>query len=146
MKIEVKLDEEYLEPKVVIFTDEITEEVSALLKKLEEKEPWLLAGFRQGAAEILEPSQIFCCRAENGKIYARTEKGEYALRLRLYALEERLEKKSFVRISHSELVNLKKVKRFDFSGTGTICVELLDGSVTWVSRRYVSKIKQMLGL
>ena len=72
--------------------------------------------------------------------------GEYTLRLRLYEAEERLKPLRFVRISNSEIINLKKVRSFDLSFTGTICVILADGSKTYVSRRYVSKIKEVLGI
>ncbi|MEE3451384.1 MAG: LytTR family DNA-binding domain-containing protein, partial [Acutalibacteraceae bacterium] len=68
------------------------------------------------------------------------------LRQRLYELEEQLNKYSFVRISNSEIINLKKVRNFDLSLSGTICVTLSDGTATYVSRRYVSKIKKVLGL
>ena len=72
------------------------------------------------------------------------KKGEYFLRLRLYEAEERLNRKFFVRISQSELVNLKQVKRFDLSFTGTIGLLLSDGTTSYASRRYVAKIKQLL--
>ena len=52
----------------------------------------------------------------------------------------------FVRISNSEIVNLKKVRSIDLSFVGTICMEMTDGEVSYVSRRYVSKIKKILGL
>ena len=42
--------------------------------------------------------------------------------------------------------NLKKVKGFDLSFSGTICVTLSNGALTYVSRRYVAKIKQVLGI
>ena len=77
---------------------------------------------------------------------AVTEKGGFTLRLRLYELEERLDKKRFVRISNSEIVNLGKVRGFDLSFSGTIRVSLTNGTSTYVSRRYVSKIKTTLGL
>jgi len=51
-----------------------------------------------------------------------------------------------VRISNSEIINLRKVKAFDLSLAGTIQVSLLNGTVTYVSRRYVPKIKQVLGI
>ena len=60
--------------------------------------------------------------------------------------EERLDNSKFVRISNSEIVNLKKVKSLDLSFVGTICMELSNGTVSYVSRRYVSKIKKVLGL
>lgn len=52
----------------------------------------------------------------------------------------------FVRVSNSEIINLKKIKNFDLSLAGTICVKFLDGSTTYVSRRYVTKIKEILGI
>ena len=48
--------------------------------------------------------------------------------------------------SENEIINLKKVRGFDLSFTGTICVSLSNGTVTYVSRRYVAKIKQFLGI
>lgn len=47
---------------------------------------------------------------------------------------------------NSEIINLKKVKSFDLSFAGTVCVEFLNGTVTYVSRRYVPKIKKILGV
>lgn len=84
--------------------------------------------------------------ASSGKIFAVTHKGEYTLRLRLYEIEERLPSHQFVRISNSEIINLKKVNSFDLSYTGTICVKLANGTVTYVSRRYVAKLKKILGI
>ena len=40
----------------------------------------------------------------------------------------------------------KKFKRLDLRFVGTICMELSNGEVSYVSRRYVSKIKRVLGL
>lgn len=146
MQIEIRIDAECKEPKVIILTEKMTDEVAEILKKLSETIPHMLAGFRDDTLEILDQAQISRIYAQSGKILAQTEKGEFELRLRLYELEERLDKSSFVRISNSEIINLKKVKNFDLSYTGTICVNLLDGTVTYVSRRYVAKIKQVLGI
>ena len=79
-------------------------------------------------------------------MYAEAADGAYALRMRLYEAEQRLAGRAFVRISNSEMINLKKVKGFDLSFAGTIRVSLSSGTVTYVSRRYVSKIKQLLGI
>ena len=94
----------------------------------------------------MDQSQIYRIGASEGKVYAVTDEGEYQLRLRLYELENRLDKGSFVRISNSEIINLKRVKGFDLSLAGTICVRLTNGMVTYVSRRYVARIKQVLGI
>ena len=146
MKIEVKIDPAYQEPSVVILTDVMTEEVNDILKKLSESAPQVLSGIRAGSLEVLEQEDLIRAYANQGKVFAVTESGVYQLRLRLYELEERLDKARFVRISNSEIVNLKKVRSFDLGLTGTICVRLADGTVTYVSRRYVSKIKHILGV
>ena len=96
--------------------------------------------------EVIEPDDLFRIYAAGGKVFAVTDKGEYLLRLRLYEAAERLNPSRFVRISNSEIINLEKVKNFDLSFTGTICVSMTDGAVTYVSRRYVNKIKQVLGI
>ncbi len=146
MQIEIRIDSKCKEPKVILITDKMTDAINALIKKLSEETPQFLVGLQGEKWEILEPHEVFRIYATSGKVFAATEHGEYLLRLRLYALEERLDKGDFIRISNSEIVNLKKVKGFDFSCIGTICVSFLDGTRTYVSRRYVGKIKQVLGI
>lgn len=150
MQVEIKIDNTCKEPRIIVVTDQLTDEIQALIRRLSEESPrilsGILSGFRNDTLEVLDQSDIFRIYASGGKVYAVTARGEYTLRLRLYELEERLEKDSFVRISNSEIINLKKVKNFDLSFTGTICVSLSDGTVTYVSRRYVNKIKQILGI
>lgn len=124
----------------------MTEEINEIVRKISETQPQMLAGFNEDTVTILDSKDILRIYAANSKVYAVTDLGEYTLRLRLYQLEERLKGESFVRISNSEIINLKKVKKFDFSFTGTICVSLYDGTTTYVSRRYVSKIKEVLGI
>lgn len=146
MQVEIKIDESCREPKITILTDKMTDEINTLVRNLSGKSPQILTGFQGDTAEVLAQPDILRIFASAGKVLAVTEKGEYTLRLRLYELEERLDRNHFVRISNSEIINLRKVKGFDLSFTGTICVSLSDGTVTYVSRRYVTKIKQVLGL
>lgn len=146
MQVEIKLDSTCAETKVIVVTDKMTEEVQQLVKRLSEEAPSLLVGVRDEHVCLLEQAQIIRIYAAAGKVYAVSENGEYALRLRLYELEERLDKNSFVRISNSEIINLKKVKGFDLRLAGTICVTLSDGTVTYVSRRYVARIRKILGI
>lgn len=146
MQIEIKIDSLYDEPKVVVLTASMTEEVHSLVGKLSEKSPSVISGSRDGMITVLEENDLIKVYAGNGKVFAVTDHGEYSIKLRLYEIEKRLDPQRFVRISNSEIVNLKKVKNFDLSFTGTICVELINNTVTYVSRRYVSKIKKILGI
>ena len=146
MQVEIKMDSAYTEPKVILMTASMTEEVQRILKKLSEDVPQIISGSRDEKIEVLHQEDLIRIYADAGKIFAVTEKGQYVLRLRLYELEERLDDRQFVRISNSEIINLKKVKNFDLGFAGTICVKFQNGTTTYVSRRYVSKIKQILGV
>lgn len=146
MQVEIKIDSSCKEPKLIILTDAVTDEVSSIVQKLSEAAPNIISGIKNDKFEILEQDDIIRVYSNNGKILAVTDSGEYTLRLRLYEVEEHLNLHKFVRISNSEIVNLKRIKNFDLSFTGTICVRLSNGTTTYVSRRYVSKIKKILGM
>lgn len=146
MEIEVKIDDSLTCPKIIILTNKMTAEIKQLIEKLSSADPQVLCGFQGETLAILDQNTIIRIYTASGKVYATTESGEYLLRLRLYESENRLDKNSFVRISNSEIVNLKKVLSFDLSFAGTICVSLSDGTSSYVSRRYVNKIKKILGI
>ena len=124
MQIEIKIDEKCKEPKIIVMTDKMTDEVNAIIKRLSDEQPQVIAGFREDVVEVLEPAEIYRVFAESGKVFAETNHGEYALRLRLYEAEQRLDSKTFARISNSDIINLRKVKSFDLSFAGTICDNL----------------------
>lgn len=146
MNVEIKIDSSYIDPKIIVMTASITEKVNNIIKRLSEDNPQIISGVKGDTVEILERSELIRIYADSGKTVAVTDKGEYIVSRRLYELEELLDNDLFVRISNSEIINLKKVNNFDMSFTGTICVKLSNGAMTYVSRRYVSKIKKILGL
>ena len=146
MKIEVKVDAACAETTLVICTDKVTDEIQQLVRKLSQDAPQVIVGFREDEAVILTQEEMLRVYAEGGKVYAETLNGRFHMRQRLYELEERLDAKRFVRISNAEIVNLGWIRGFDLSFAGTICVRMKNDAVTYVSRRYVAKIKQVLGL
>ncbi len=146
MKVEVYIDPERQEPLVLIRTANMTEEVTALVNHLTQEAAPLLAGIRNEKLILLDEKDIIRVYAQEGRVYATTLQGDYALKQRLYEMEARLDKRVFVRISNGEIINLRKAKGFDLKLAGTICVILEGGVQTYVSRRYVSRLKQVLGV
>ena len=59
MQIEIKIDEKCKEPKIIVMTDKMTDEVNAIIKRLSDEQPQVIAGFREDAVEVLEPSEIY---------------------------------------------------------------------------------------
>ncbi len=94
----------------------------------------------------LEEDAILRCYGEEKGVKVQTTQGVFDLRERLYELEAKLDRHTFVRISHSEIVNLRKITAMDLGLTGTIRITLAEETVCYVSRRYVKKIKEALGL
>ena len=64
----------------------------------------------------------------------------------MFELEELLSDTSFVRISNSEIVNFNKVDCLDVQGRITIVLKFKSGEITYVSRRYIRKIKEYLNI
>ena len=56
MQIEIKIDKDCKEPKLIIITDEMTEELDAIVRQASSTGPKLITGFRDGNAKILDPS------------------------------------------------------------------------------------------
>lgn len=148
MKLNINIDAGVKEPEIMITTAHMTEDINRVVEFVSRLDdaPTIISGIREDKVELLDQEAIFRFYTEDGKVFAKTEQGLYQIRLRLYEVEERLDNGKFVRISNSEIVNLKKVKSLDLSFVGTICMELSNGEVSYVSRRYVSKIKRVLGL
>jgi DNA-binding LytR/AlgR family response regulator len=145
MQVEVKIDTSCTETKITIVANKMTDEISELVRKISENAPSVLVGFRDDDVSILDCEKVIRFYSGNQKVYAVSEDGEYTVRLRLYELEQRLDPAEFVRISNSEIINIKEIKGFDLSISGTVCVKFRNDSVSFVSRRYVSKIKQVFG-
>ena len=144
MKVTVVIDPNRAEPEVTITAPALTDQVKALAARL--AGGGILTGWRGDTAVPLEEDVILRCYGEEKGVKVQTTQGIFDLRERLYELEAKLDRHTFVRISHSEIVNLRKITAMDLAITGTIRITLAEETVCYVSRRYVKKIKEALGL
>ena len=147
MKVEVQIDPGLDEPVVIVRAPGPTEEVEALAQTLRASAlPQPFTVYQEREPVRVGRSAVLRFYAEDKGVFCQTDRGVYAVRARLYELEEELEGTRFVRVSNSEIVNLDRVTALDLTLTGTIKMTLEGGTVCWVSRRYVKKIKQALDL
>lgn len=70
MQVEVKIDDSCSEPKVMILTASITEEVKNLVQKLSENNPRIISGSKDGRIEILEQNDLVKIYAVSGRVSA----------------------------------------------------------------------------
>ena len=149
MKVGINIDHSVEEVEVLITAQEQSRTVNALYEHIVEfdkKSLETLTAYRDDIAKIVNMTDVFRIYTGNQKVYIQTHQGEYAIRYRLYELEAALDKKLFLRISNSEIVNIKKIRDIDLSIIGRICIRFEDNTQTYVSRRYIPKIKKSLGI
>lgn len=146
--IEIRIDPECHDPVVLIRTDRKTQEVENIVHAIENcadgSNP-MIAGYRNGTMELLGQRDIIRVFVESRKVKICTAEGIYDFHKSLSFLEQMLNPERFIRISRFEIVNIRKIARFDFSIAGTVHILFDDGTVTWAARRYVHAIQQTLG-
>jgi len=147
MRVRLRIDKNFEEPEIQICNDVLTSRIKQLAEDISAFVNEGITGtdFR-GEKVMLPIRNILRFYTENQKVMVQDGKEVYSTQEKLYELEERLDAGQFFRISKSEIVNLKKIKRLDMSVTGTIKVILADGTETYTSRRNVTKLKQCLGI
>lgn len=144
MDVELKLEPGRTKPKVVILAGAETARLQELVRCLSGLTLDPIPVWQDNQVFFLEPEQILRFYTDGKGVSAQTQTGIFSVRRRLYELEESLDGHVFVRISNSEIVNLNQVTAVDLSLTGTIRMTLAGGSVCYVSRRCVKKIRQAL--
>ena len=145
--IRIEIDPSCHIPEVIIRTDQKTaliEDIVSAVEQCSGKERSRIMAYRDGVFTLLDQRDILRIYTEERKLIVSTETGDYEVRSTLRELEEALDAKWFQRISRFEIINLNKVTGFDFGVSGTIKVSFVDGSSTWVSRRYIRTIEQVL--
>lgn len=145
--IEVVIDSLFRDPKVTIQTERRTQEIDNIIYAIEncaESDYPVIKAYDGSAMELIAQRDIWRIYYENKRLMMRAENGVFQLRNTIAEMEVLLNKNRFIRISRSEIVNLKKIKRFEFSMTGTVGIVFDDDSRTWTARRYVKKIRDTL--
>lgn len=146
MNVEIVVDETQEDIKVVLHTPAITDQVHQIVVSIQEVfEPVILC-FDGETAIRLKPSSVMRIHTEGNKLLVVADQGVFQMKQRLYEVEMSLNPRHFVKISQSEIVNFARVERLNMSFKGTLMLRFDDGSQTYVSRRYMAKIKSHLGL
>ena len=145
MKVRVDISPEYKEPFAVIHTDAVTDEIQRMIDVFSTSETPITALRNEEDLIVLQPSDIFMVRVENGDTIIYGEKNTYRSRKRLYELAAQLGK-SFMQISKTTLINLSYMDHIEPGFSGTLLLIMKNGSKDYVSRTYLREFKKYLGL
>ena len=97
-----------------------------------------------GNIRTIPEEEIILVSVDGKIVKIVTEDGSCTTRQSLQRLESALDPQRFVRISRYEIINLEKVRRYDFTLGGTLRLELEGGIETWASRRCIAAIRKRL--
>lgn len=68
MQIEIKTDDSYIEPKIIILTASITDEINNIVQKLSSENTQIISGIKNGKIEVLEQNDLIRIFSCNNKV------------------------------------------------------------------------------
>lgn len=131
------------EDEILIYAKQRTELVDKI-EALCSEENTELVGYLDRDGVTLDVSDIHCFVVEDNRVFALTDDNKYRMKQRLYILEETLDNR-FVKINQSCVVNIRQIRKFSASVSGTMNVTLKNGYSDYVSRRNIKNVKERLG-
>lgn len=143
MKVKTIIDKNKDE-EIIIYAHErssMIDEIESLVNSYSTQ----FIGYTDRVIRPLTLSEIYSFNVIDNKVYARLEKEVFLLKMRLYVIEDLIDN-NFVKINQSCIVNIKKIKKFDSTFTGTLGVELKNGYKDYVSRRQMKVVKERIGI
>lgn len=139
--VEPELEEEYAEIHVKGITDEITR----LSKVIQNKSQAITGMDEYERNVVIEETDIVALHAEKKWCRIYTDTSNYSCRKRLYEVENMLGV-DFMRISKSIIVNLRKIESVEAVFNGMLLLRMKNGSKEYVSRTYLSQMKEYFGI
>ena len=143
MKVKTVIDKNKDE-EIIIYAHErssMIDEIESLVNSYSTQ----FIGYTDRVIRPLTLSEIYSFNVIDNKVYARLEKEVFLLKMRLYVIEDLIDN-TFVKINQSCIVNIKKIRKFDSTFTGTLGVELKNGYKDYVSRRQMKVVKERIGI
>ena len=144
MKVELNIDKKFGETIVTISTNKVNDEIQNLVNYIENKEDYFI-GVLGGKVRLLNTEDIIRIYVEDRKVYVVTIEGKFIIRKKLYEVQSMLNK-DFIKISQSEIANVKYIHSLDLELRGTIVINYKNSDISYVSRRMLKEFKMKLGL
>ncbi|WP_352404077.1 LytTR family DNA-binding domain-containing protein [Kandleria vitulina] len=139
----MELSKQYHPPYIVIYTDEINDEVQQVIDMFTSPNP--LVASKEGRMHVLKVDEIYMITVEDGKTIIYTYNDKYVSKKRLKNFDKLLGK-GFMQISKQTIINLSYLDLIEASFNGAFLLKLKNGLSDYVSRKYFPQLKEYLGL
>lgn len=143
MKIEMILSLDVKEPYVVIYTNEITDEIKKIYDYIQSLKR-VIAVYDEENIIVLDPKEVYMIVSKGRSVDVFCKDKRFISKKCLYEFEDML-RRDFMRISKTTIVNLKQIDHVEPSFSGMMIV-MKNGKKDYISRKYLPEFKKYLGL
>ncbi len=140
--LETKPDEE---DEIIVKCSFLDEDLTLLLNQLKNGSSKLNFN-KDGKIILVEKKDILFFESVDDKVFAYTQDDALETKFKLYELEQILPAKTFFRANKAVIVNINKIKSLSPAFGGRFEAVLKNGYRVIISRNYVPKLKELLGL
>jgi DNA-binding LytR/AlgR family response regulator len=148
VRIEVKIEPEISEPHIVLHTQKLTPEITALIEVIEtaSKQSPVLMAKKDDKSFVFDSDSIELIRIEGSvaTLYDRQAQG-YKIDKPLHEIQQKLGQ-DFIRISKSAIVNIYRIDHISPSFGGTMDIVMKNGLNDYISRKFLADFKKRLEL
>ncbi len=133
------------EDEIIVKCRYIDDDITLLLNQLKNGSSQMNF-LKNNKIVFVEKKDIFYFESVDDKVFAYTQDDVFETKLKIYELEQLLYSKSFFRANKAVLVNLNKIKSLSPAFGGRFEAILKNNYKVIISRNYVPKLKELLGL
>ena len=133
------------EDEIIVKCRFLDEDITLLLNQLKNGNS-KMNFYRDNKIVLVDKKEILFFESVDDKVFAYTLEDVFETKLKLYELEQILPAKNFFRANKAVIVNLNKIKSLSPAFGGRFEAVLKNGYKVIISRSYVPKLKELLGL
>ena len=95
---------------------------------------------------MIQKSDVISAEVQDKTLTIYTKTEEIVTSKSLRELLEELNSETFLKVSKAEMLNIQMINRVEPSFSGNLIARMKNGKKVSISRRYVSKLKERLGI
>ncbi|KKK34766.1 hypothetical protein WN59_06380 [Salinicoccus sediminis] len=95
---------------------------------------------------MIQKSDVICAEVRDKTLTVYTKTDRIVTSKSLSAFMEEMKSETFLKVSKAEMLNTQMIDRVEPSFSGNLIARMKNGRKVSISRRYVSKLKERLGI
>lgn len=145
MKITIEEITDGEEESLTLRCRELTPQLVQLINSLKMGKSRLV-GIENDRNVLLSPEDIYYAEAVDNRVFLYTKDKVYSSKYKLYEVEEQFGHTELFRASKSVILNAGKIKSVTPSLSGRFEASLMNGEKVIISRQYVKRLREILGV